>query len=166
ELPDAKLVVLTDAEVFGRTKRNRRQSKSADSGVQITDFGDLKEGDYVVHTNHGIGRYLGVETLEIAGAHKDYLVVKYAGEDKLYVPTDQVDLLQRYYGVDSQPPKLSRLGGNEWVRVKKRVKESVQEMAKGLLELYAERETIQGHAFAPDTVWQAEFEDAFPYEET
>ncbi len=98
--------------------------------------------------------------------HKDYLVVQYAGEDKLYVPTDQVDLLQRYIGVDSHPPKLNKLGGGEWARVKKRVKESVHEMAEGLLRLYATRETVEGHAFAPDTVWQAQFEDAFPYEET
>ncbi len=166
EFIDSGLVILTDTEVFGAEKRRRRRTKSGDKGVRLSDFADLREGDFVVHTNHGIGRYLGVETLEIAGFHKDYLVVKYAGEDKLYVPTDQVDLLQRYIGVDSQPPKLSKLGGNEWARVKKRVKESVQEMAEGLLRLYAERETIQGYAFSKDTVWQAQFEDAFPYEET
>lgn len=166
EFPDSKLVVLTDLEVFGRPKRRRLSRKKDDAAARIAHFSDLKEGDYVVHTNHGIGKYLGVETLEIAGVHKDYLVVQYAGEDKLYVPTDQVDLLQRYIGVESQPPKLNKLGGNEWARVKKRVKESVQEMAEGLLRLYAERETIEGHAFAPDSVWQAQFEDAFPYEET
>ena len=165
EFLDSNLVVLTDVEVFGAEKR-RRRSRSGEKGTRFSDFSDLREGDYVVHTNHGIGMYLGVETLEIGGVHKDYLVVKYAGEDKLYVPTDQVDLLQRYIGVDSQPPKLSKLGGNEWARVKKRVKESVQEMAEGLLRLYAERETIKGHAFSPDTIWQTEFEDAFPYEET
>ena len=101
EFPDSKLVVLTDLEVFGRTKRRRTTRKSDGSGARIAHFADLKEGDYVVHTNHGIGKYLGVETLEIAGVHKDYLVVQYAGEDKLYVPTDQVDLLQRYIGMES-----------------------------------------------------------------
>ena len=167
EFLDSGLVILTDTEVFGSEKRRRtRRSRPGEKGVRVSDFSDLREGDYVVHTNHGIGQYLGVETLEIAGVHKDYLVVKYAGEDKLYVPTDQVDLLQRYIGVDSQPPKLSKLGGNEWARVKKRVKESVHEMAEGLLRLYAERETIQGYAFSKDTVWQTQFEDAFPYEET
>ncbi len=166
EFPDAGLVVLTDFEVFGATKRRRRRDKSSESGVRIADFGDLNEGDYVVHTNHGIGRYIGMETLEIAGVHKDYLVVKYAGDDTLYVPTEQVDMLQRYIGVESQPPKLNKLGGNEWARVKKRVKESVQEMAEGLLRLYAERETVKGHSFSSDTVWQTQFEDAFPYEET
>ncbi|MFO7318692.1 MAG: transcription-repair coupling factor [Limnochordia bacterium] len=167
ELPESKLVVLTDNEVFGRAKRRRpARRRDASAGARISDFADLKPGDYVVHVNHGIGKYLGIETLEIAGVHKDYLVVQYAGEDKLYVPTDQVDLLQRYIGVDGQPPRLNKLGGSEWARVKKRVKESVQEMAEGLLRLYAQRETIEGHAFAPDTVWQAQFEDAFPYEET
>lgn len=166
EFPDAGLVVLTDFEVFGVSKRRRRRDKPSESGVRIADFGDLNEGDHVVHTNHGIGRYVGMETLEIGGVHKDYLVVKYAGDDKLYVPTEQVDLLQRYIGVESQPPKLNKLGGNEWARVKKRVKESVQEMAEGLLRLYAERETVKGYSFSPDTVWQTQFEDSFPYEET
>lgn len=165
EFRDNRIVVLTDTELFGRQKRRRRVTKTSARGERI-HFGDLKPGDYVVHVNHGIGRYLGVETLVIAGAHKDYLVVQYQGEDKLYVPTDQVDLLQKYLGVDNEPPKLYKLGGSDWARVKKRVKESVQEMAQGLLRLYAERESTPGHAFSPDTVWQQQFEDSFPYEET
>src|SRR5690606_11185343 len=113
-----------------------------------------------------IGRYLGVETLEIGGVHKDYLVVQYAGEDKHYVPTDQVGLLQKYIGVEGQEPRLSRLGGGDWARVKRRVSESVKELAQGLRKLYAEREALPGYAFSPDTVWQQQFEEAFPYEET
>jgi transcription-repair coupling factor (superfamily II helicase) len=166
EFPTNRLVVLTDAEVFGRQKRRRRSKSYDQDGTRITGFEDLKDGDYVVHENHGIGRYLGVETLVIAGVHKDYLVVQYQGEDRLYVPTEQVSLLQKYIGVEGQPPKLFKLGGSEWARVKKRVKESVQEMAEGLLRLYAERETITGYAFSPDTVWQQQFEDAFAYQET
>lgn len=166
EFPGTGLVVLTDAEVFGRQKRRRRLRTDDQKGVRIADFGDLKPGDYVVHENHGIGRYLGVETLEIAGVHKDYLMVQYQGEDKLYVPTEQVNLLQKYVGVEGQPPKLFKLGGTEWARVKKKVKESVQEMAEGLLRLYAEREAVPGYAFSPDTVWQQQFEDAFPFQET
>ncbi len=166
EFPDIQLAILTDAEIFGRVKRRRRRERSEEPAARILDYAELRVGDYVVHVNHGIGKYLGIETLEIGGVHKDYLVVQYAGEDKLYVPTDQVDLLQRYIGVEGQPPKLNKLGGTEWARVKKRVKESVHEMAEGLLKLYAERETIKGHAFSPDTVWQTQFEDAFPYEET
>lgn len=166
ELPESRLVVLTDTEVFGVSKRRRRRTRKGGEGARISDFGDLKEGDYVVHINHGIGKYLGVETLEISGVHKDYLVVQYMGDDKLYVPTDQVDLLQRYIGSDSHQPKLNKLGGNEWARAKARVKESVKEMAEGLLKLYAERETVKGHAFSPDNIWQTQFEDAFPYQET
>ncbi|NLY30451.1 MAG: transcription-repair coupling factor [Firmicutes bacterium] len=165
ELPRSRLVVLTENEIYGRSRRTRR-SRSIEGGVRITDYSALREGDYVVHINHGIGRYLGIQTLEVAGVHKDYLVVQYAGADRLYVPTEQVGLLQKYVGSEDGPPKLYKLGGGEWARVKKRVKESVHELAEGLLQLYAQRETIQGFQFSPDTVWQAEFEAAFPYEPT
>lgn len=166
ELTTNGLVFLTDAEVFGRQKRQRRLKSDDEQGARISDFGDLKSGDYVVHENHGIGRYLGIDTLSIGGVHKDYLVVQYQGEDKLFVPTEQVNVLQKYVGVEGQPPKLFKLGGTEWTRVKKKVKESVQEMAEGLLRLYAEREAVVGHAFSPDTVWQQQFEDSFPFQET
>lgn len=164
EFPGFKIAVLTELELYGKKKPKQRTAK-VDEKLRISP-NELKVGDYVVHVNHGIGQYLGVETLEVGGVHKDYLLVKYAGQDKLYVPTDQIDLLQRYVGLEEQAPKLSKLGGNEWSRVKKRVKESVQEMAEGLLQLYAEREAIKGHPFPEDTPWQREFEDAFPYEET
>ncbi|MGE5576170.1 MAG: transcription-repair coupling factor [Syntrophothermus sp.] len=166
EFPLLRLIVLTDSEVFGRERKRRRLPRSAEDGIRISTFTDLKVGDYVVHVNHGIGQYLGVETLEIGKVHKDYLVVRYAGEDKLYVPTEQVNLLQKYIGVEGVAPKLYKLGGGEWARVKSRVRESVQELAQNLLSLYAERETVQGHAFAPDTIWQEEFEDTFVYDET
>lgn len=160
-----KLVVLSDAEIYGRKPRQRRRV-SVEEGVRITRYEDLKPGDYVVHINHGIGRYLGVRTLEVAGVHRDYLTLQYAGEDKLYVPTDQVGLLQKYVGVEGSEPKLYKLGGTEWARVKQRVKDSVQDIAKGLLRLYAERASQPGFAFSPDTVWQREFEESFPYQET
>ena len=162
ELPELRLLLLTELETFGQRK-TRRSTRPKSAGARLDD---LKVGDLVVHVNHGIGRYLGVETLEIAGVHKDYLVVQYAGEDKLYVPTEQVGLLQKYIGVEGQEARLSRLGGGEWARVKKRVSESVKELAQGLLKLYAEREALPGYAYAPDTVWQHQFEEAFPYEET
>lgn len=165
ELIDDKLVVLSDAEIYGRRPRQRRRS-SVEEGVRITKYEDLKPGDYVVHINHGIGRYIGVQTLEVAGVHKDYLALQYAGDDKLYVPTDQVGLLQKYIGVEGNEPKLYKLGGTDWARVKKKVKDSVQDIAKGLLKLYAEREAEPGFAFSPDTVWQREFEESFPYQET
>ncbi|MCL4514222.1 MAG: transcription-repair coupling factor [Firmicutes bacterium] len=166
EFPLIRLIVLTDSEVFGRERKHRRSARSAEDGIRISTFAELKVGDYVVHVNHGIGQYQGVETLEIGKVHKDYLVVKYAGGDKLYVPTEQVNLLQKYIGVEGVAPKLYKLGGSEWARVKSRVKESVQELAQNLLTLYAERETVLGHTFAPDTVWQEEFEDTFIYDET
>ncbi|HHV61937.1 MAG TPA: transcription-repair coupling factor [Firmicutes bacterium] len=165
EFPSLRLIILTDNEIYGNSKQRVRLAP-VEKGARIASYLDLNPGDYVVHVNHGIGKYMGVETLEVAGAKRDYLVVKYAGEDRLYVPTDQVELLQKYIGIEDSPPKLYKLGGTEWAKVKNRVKESVRDIAKGLLELYAARETIQGHAFSPDTVWQKEFEDAFPYEET
>jgi len=166
ELPSLRLVVLTDAELYGAERRKRRLPQAQSAGSRLAAFTDLRPGDYVVHVAHGIGRYMGIKTLEAAGAKRDYLLIQYAGEDRLYVPTDQIGLLQKYIGPEDSPPKLYKLGGTEWSRVKAKVKESVRDMARGLLELYAAREAIRGHAFSPDTPWQKEFEDAFPYEET
>lgn len=165
-IDDLKLVIYTEKEVIGKPQRKKRQLRELEEGVKISSLNELNVGDYVVHENHGIGKYLGVKTMEIQGKHQDYLVLKYSGEDKLYVPTDQVNLVQKYIGADQNPPKLYKLGGNDWKKVKQRVKNSVKEMAIGLLELYAERETIEGYAFSEDTIWQKEFEEAFPYEET
>ena len=164
EFPPFKLAVLTDLEIFGR-QRPKARVKKVEEGLRLTQS-DLKVGDYVVHINHGIGQYLGVETLKVENHYKDYLHIKYAGKDRLYVPTDQINLLQRYVGLEDQAPRLSKLGGNEWARVKKRTKESVQEMAEGLIRLYAERESVEGFAYPPDTPWQRDFEASFPYEET
>lgn len=165
ELVNARLVVITEGEVFGQRKRKRRE-QPRETGSRLEPFTDLKVGDYVVHVNHGIGRYQGIVPLDIGNIRKEYLLIKYAGEDKLYVPTDQVGLLQKYLGAEAEAPKLSRLGGAEWNRVKSRVREAVRDIAQELLELYAARETVKGYAFGPDTVWQREFEDSFPYEET
>jgi len=165
ELPQWKLVVVGDGEVFTQ-KRKPRPRKAFKEGTRLAVFTDLNVGDYVVHVQHGIGRYKGIEQLDVGGVKRDYLLVQYAGEDKLYVPTDQVDLIQKYVGAEGHVPKLHRLGGNEWNRVKGRVKESVKAMAEDLLALYAAREAMPGHAFAPDTIWQQEFEATFPYTET
>ncbi len=164
EMPLFKIVILTDLEIYGKQKP-KPKVKLPEEGMRLSQ-NELQTGDYVVHVNHGIGQYMGVETLEVSGIHKDYLVVKYSGQDKLYVPTDQIHLLQRYIGLDEGSPRLSKLGGNEWTRVKKRVKESVQEMAAGLIRLYAEREAVEGYSFGYDSDWQREFENAFPYQET
>ncbi|OAT80790.1 transcription-repair coupling factor [Desulfotomaculum copahuensis] len=164
QLDTGRLVVVTEAEIFGGWQRPRRTKPRTEE--RLEPLADLKTGDYVVHVNHGIGRYKGMVSLDIGGVQKDYLLVQYAGADKLYVPTDQVGLIQKYLGAEAEAPRLSRLGGAEWSRVKGRVKEAVKEMAHELLALYAARQSLPGYAFGPDTVWQQDFEAAFPYQET
>ncbi|MGF7184174.1 transcription-repair coupling factor (superfamily II helicase) [Desulfitispora alkaliphila] len=162
----ANLVVITEGEIYEQQKKKAVKKKGSIPKEKLAPFVDLKEGDYVVHESHGIGKYIGIEKMEIGESHKDYFVIKYAGADKLYVPVDQVDLIQKYVGSEDYAPKLNKLGGNEWNKVKNRVKESVKEMAQELLKLYAIREAQPGFAFSEDNVWQREFEQAFPYEET
>ncbi|WP_443872888.1 transcription-repair coupling factor, partial [Mitsuokella multacida] len=166
EMASARLVVVTEKDIFGRHKRHTAVRKHSDYGEKISHFRDIKPGDYVVHESHGIGKYLGVETLEVGGIHKDYLHIQYAGDDKLFVPTDQVGLLQKYIGSEGDVPRLHRMGGTEWVKAKARAKKSVEDIAQKLIEIYAKRKDAKGHAFPPDDASQREFEDAFPYEET
>ena len=164
EMASARLVVVTEKDIFGRQKR--RAVRVASQGDKLAHFRDIKPGDYVVHVNHGIGKYLGVETLSVGGIHKDYLHIKYGGDDKLFVPTDQVGLLQKYIGSEGETPRLHRMGGTEWVKAKARAKKSVEDIAKKLIEIYAKRRQARGFAFSPDDSTQHEFEDAFPYQET
>jgi transcription-repair coupling factor (superfamily II helicase) len=165
--PGLKFILFTESDIFSQVEqKKKRKVKAYDQGVKISSFEELNVGDYVVHENHGIAKYLGVKTLEVQNHNQDYLLLNYADEDKLYVPTDQIDLIQKYVGMEGSQPKLYSLGSNNWSRVKQRVKESVQEMAEELLELYAEREVATGYSFSEDTVWQQEFEADFPYQET
>lgn len=164
ELPQAHLVAITEKDIMGRQKKRPRPRVG--KGQQINYFRDIKIGDYVVHVNHGIGKYVGVETLVVGNVHKDYLHIRYAGEDKLYVPTDQVHLLQKYIGSEGDAPRLNKMGGSDWLKAKGKAEKAVADMAKELLEIYAQRKVVAGFAFDPDTPWQKEFEDAFPYEET
>src|SRR5690606_7519373 len=164
QLDDIGLTVVSGSDLAGR--RPRRPAVRPAAGEPLEHYDDLMEGDYVVHAYHGIGRYLGIRTMEVQGAQGDYLVIQYAGGDRLYVPTDQVDLVQKYVGAEGREPRLSKMGGAEWSRVKERVRASVREMAEELMMLYAARESLQGHAFGPDQPWQQEFENAFPFEET
>jgi len=166
ELATMRLVVITEQEVFTKLQRTVRRSKVMNNAERIKSYQELKVGDYVVHVNHGIGRYMGIETLCVGGVHKDYLHIKYAGNDKLYVPIDQIDLVQKYIGADEKEPKIYHLGGNEWNRVKSRVRSAVKDIAEDLIKLYAKRQALPGHAFSPDTEYQREFEALFPYEET
>ncbi|MBP2653220.1 MAG: transcription-repair coupling factor [Firmicutes bacterium] len=164
EFPEAKFAVINERDIFGRQKRQR--TSRGDRERQITYFRDINIGDYVVHLTHGIGKYVGVETLDVAGVHKDYLLIRYAGEDKLYVPTDQVQLLQKYIGAEGEVPRLHRMGGSDWLKVKTKAKAAATDLAKELITLYAERQITKGYAFPHDTPWQREFEDAFSFEET
>ncbi|MFP7446957.1 transcription-repair coupling factor [Bacillus infantis] len=167
ELPIQKIAVITEEELFNKktAKRSPRRQKLSNA-ERIKSYSELKIGDYVVHVNHGIGKYLGIETLEINGLHKDYLNIRYSGSDQLYVPVDQIDLVQKYVGSEGKEPKIYKLGGNDWKRVKKKVESSVQDIADDLIKLYAEREASKGYAFSPDGDMQREFELSFPYQET
>jgi transcription-repair coupling factor (superfamily II helicase) len=163
-MPASGLQVLTEKEVFGEhLERDTRRRKVA---AFSPDFRDLKVGDLVVHLDHGIGRYAGIVRVGDEGAERDFMLLTYDGNDKLYVPIDRLDLVQRYSGVAGHKPRLDRLGGLGWERTKKKVRKAMEEMAKDLLELYAARAAARGHAFPPDTPWQREFEDAFPYQAT
>lgn len=167
ELPSVHLVVITEGEMFSQKGRKARKfGKSMDNAERIKSYTELKVGDYVVHQNHGIGKYLGIGTLEVGGIHKDYMHILYAGGDKLSVPIEQIDLIQKYVGSEDKEPKVYKLGGNEWTRVKNKVRSSVEDIADDLIKLYAERQTSPGYAFEKDTPEQQGFEDMFPYEET
>lgn len=167
ELPSVKLVVITEGEMFTQKQRKaRRVDRRMDNAERLKSYTDLKVGDYVVHQNHGIGKYLGIGTLEINGIHKDYLHIVYAGGDRLSVPVEQFDLIQKYVGSEEKEPKVNKLGGAEWNRVKSKVRSSVKDIADDLIKLYAERQATKGLAFGEDTPYQQEFEAMFPYDET
>lgn len=160
-------VVVSSREIFGSDPlEKRKRRKKIPNGKKIAHFVDLAKGDYVVHYQHGIGQYLGLETLEVGGMTRDYLKIRYGGADVLYIPADQLDLIQKYVGTDGKDPKVNKLGGADWNKTKARVRKSVAELADGLVQLYAARSRVKGFAFSADTVWQQEFEAGFPYEET
>jgi transcription-repair coupling factor (superfamily II helicase) len=166
EMSSTKLAVITEGEVFTQKQRRVRRSTKLDHAEKIKDYQELKPGDYVVHINHGIGKYLGIETLNVAGLHKDYMHIQYAGNDKLYVPVEQIDQVQKYVGSEEKIPKVYSLGGSEWSKVKNKVRTAVVDIAQDLIKLYAKRQEARGYAFHEDTPFQREFEAMFPYEET
>ncbi len=163
-IPDLKLAVITEQNLLPRRRKKRRIRKN--EGIRLSDYRELSVGDYVVHEQHGIGKYQGLSTLEIGKVKRDYLLLKYRGADRLYIPVEQVGLIQKYSGGESSPPRLHSLGGGEWQRLKSRVNRSVEELARELLSLYAARQAAVGHSYGPDHPWQLEFEANFPYEET
>lgn len=166
ELTINRLVVITEEEVFAKQVKRTVRKQKLSNAERIKSYSELKVGDLIVHTNHGVGKYLGVETLEINGLHKDYLHLRYAGNDKLYVPVDQIDQVQKYVGSEEKDPRIHALGGNDWKKVKKRVQSSVEDIADDLIRLYAEREATKGYSFSKDGEEQKSFEASFQYEET
>ncbi len=164
-LDQAGLTYITEAEIFGSRHIPRRRARPKEASP-FSSFEDLAFGDFVAHEDHGIGRYKGLRQLDAGGMEGDYLLITYADNAKLYVPTNTLQLVHRYLGADGEPPALDRLGGTSWARAKERVKASIREMAQELLTLYAARQVISGYASPPDTTWQREFEAGFPYEET
>ncbi|MBW6411142.1 transcription-repair coupling factor [Clostridium weizhouense] len=167
EYPEYKICVISDKEVFGEAKRRLKNRNKKKKGIsKIKSFNELKPGDYVVHVNHGIGVYKGIKQIEVAGHKRDYLDIVYDKGDKLYVPVEQLDLIQKYIGSEGKNPKVTKLGGNEWQKAKAKVKKSINDIAEDLIKLYATRATLKGHKFSKDTQWQRQFEDEFPFEET
>jgi len=162
--PEIRFALISESDIYGMS-RQRSRAKSR-QGEKIAAFTELKVGDYVVHENHGVGQFMGVVRLASEGTYRDFLHIRYQGADKLYVPTDQLDRVQKYIGSEGEAPKLNRLSGGEWQRQKAKVRQSIRDIAGDLLKLYAHREAVPGYAFEPDTPWQRELEDNFPYEET
>ncbi|MDU6064570.1 MAG: transcription-repair coupling factor, partial [Anaerococcus sp.] len=164
---DFKINVYSHRDIFGKEKyRNRKKTKKSVSAKDIINYSDIEIGDYVVHENNGIGIYKGISQIEVNNTKKDYFVIEYKGNDKVFVPVDQMDLVSKYIGNKGDKPKISSLGSNQWKKAKQRAKKAVDEIADDLVELYAKRSKAKGHAFSKDTTWQKEFEDSFVYEET
>lgn len=163
---DNNLIVIDANNVIDSDKRKRRSTHSSFKEGEKVVFADLKAGDFVVHKNHGIGEFIGVNTITADGVTKDYIKIKYKNDDVLYVPTNQLDTIRKFVGGGERIPKVNRLGGKEWEQTKARVKKNLREVAKELIELYAKRQKVQGYAFSKDTPWQTQFENSFPYQET
>lgn len=163
--PMIKFVAISDTDIFGEKKKKRRR-KHGYRGSNISSFADLTIGDYVVHENHGLGIYRGIEKVEVDHVVKDYIKIEYAGGSSLYILATQLDMIQKYADSEAKPPKLNKLGGQEWTKTKSRVKKAVAEIARELVELYAIRQNSEGFQFSEDTEWQKEFEEMFPFEET
>lgn len=165
EFPSEKICYICEADIFVTHKTSKRK-KFKNKGQKLQSFADMREGDYVVHENHGIGKFVGIQQLNVQGEKKDYIKIKYAGNDMLYVPVEQMDIVQKYIGSDGAVPKINKLSGGEWKATKAKAKAAIAVMAKDLIDLYAQRKMQPGYSFPKDTVWQREFEDDFPYEET
>ena len=164
EYPMLKFTVISESDIFGKKKKKKKRKTY--EGKKIQEFAELKPGDYVVHENHGLGIYQGIEKVEVDTVTRDNMKISYADGGILYIPATQMDLIQKYAGADTKPPKLNKLGTPQWKKTKGQVKKAVQLIAKDLVKLYATRQQTEGYVYGPDTVWQREFEEMFPFEET
>ena len=165
EYPLLQFAVITESDIFGGEKTKKKRHKTYE-GDKISNFTDLNVGDYVVHENHGLGVYKGIEKIEVDRKLKDYIKIEYAGGSNLYILATQLEMIQKFAGKDAKKPKLNCLGGQEWTKTKTKVRGAVKEIAADLVKLYALREEQNGFVYGPDTVWQREFEELFPFEET
>ncbi len=165
EYPILQFAVITESDIFGGEKKKKKRHRTYE-GEKIQNFTDLSVGDFVVHENHGLGIYKGIEKIEVDKTLKDYIKIEYAGGSNLYILATQLEMIQKFAGKDAKKPKLNRLGGQEWAKTKTKVRGAVKEIAVDLVKLYALREEKNGFVYGPDTVWQKEFEELFPFEET
>ncbi|WP_057002838.1 transcription-repair coupling factor [Agrilactobacillus composti] len=166
EQPDNKVVVLTEQELFNQPPKKKVRSLAIDNAERIKSYNDLKPGDYVVHVNHGIGKFLGTQTMAVDGVKQDYLSILYQNNAKLFIPVSQLNLVQKYVASEGKSPHVNKLGGTEWQKTKRKVAARIEDIADDLIELYAQRAAEKGFAFSPDNAYQREFEAAFPYSET
>ncbi len=166
EFPDGHLVVITEQEMFKKVAKKRPRRQTLANAERLKSYTDLKPGDFVVHVNHGIGKYVGMETLEVDGVHQDYITIAYQNNAKIFIPVTQLNLVQKYVSSESKTPHINKLGGTEWTKAKRKVAAKIEDIADELVELYAQREAEKGYAFPPDDSYQEDFDNEFPYAET
>lgn len=166
EMPQEKLVFITEKELFNKVTKKQPRRQKMSNAERLKSYTELNPGDYVVHVNHGIGLYTGMETIEVGGVHQDYMSISYQEGAKLFIPVTQIHLIQKYVSSDAKTPKINKLGGTEWAKTKRKVAAKIEDIADELIELYAKRESEKGYVYPPDTQDQVDFENAFPYTET
>lgn len=166
ELPNEKLVVITEKELFNQPTKHHRFHTQLSNAERLKSYTDLKPGDYVVHVNHGIGRFVGIQTLEVDGKHQDYITITYRDDGQLLIPVTQLNMVQKYVSAEGKAPKLNKLGGTEWHKTKQKVQKNIEDIADDLMDLYAQRKAERGFAFSADDDLQKQFDDEFTYVET
>lgn len=166
DMPSTKLVVLTEKELFAKVPKKRPRQQHVENAERLKSYTELKTGDCVVHVNHGIGKFMGMTTMEVDGVHQDYMTIQYKGSGQLFIPVTQLNLVQKYVAAEGKSPKLNKLGGSDWAKTKKNVASKIEDIADDLIELYAKREAEKGFAFKPDDSYQRQFDNDFPYTET